>query len=251
MTTYRVVRHERDFTQIQNTTLRDERLSFRARGVLAWLLSHIDTWEVSRDQIARNGTEGVTAIRSAQAELTALGYLERVEARTEAGTIYYITNVYESPGHTAGGLSANGSPASSSTANGESHDIEDHLPKDHLEEEQQETPQAPQGVIEIVDTYTFDRFWDLYPRKIGKPAAKKSLKAKFGPMVMRDQLDFWDGLHRWVAYWENSGTDIQFIPHPATFLNQERYNDTPPPIAKPKQSAIMESISRIRERGAL
>ena len=247
MTTYRLVKHERDFTQIQNTTLRDERLSFRARGILAWLLSHVDTWEVSREQIARNGTEGVDAIRTAEAELKALGYLERVEHRTGSGRIYYVTNVYEVPAQTAGGLTANGSTANGSTANGESNDIEDHLPKDHLEEEDQRTTSSDVEVLPEWEQF-FNHFWKLYPRKVGKPSAKRAMKAKYAPTAIHFIVG---GTNAWVRYWHDDATQVKHIPHPATFLNDERYNNEPPPVTKPKQSSMMDSISKIRERDSV
>jgi hypothetical protein len=248
MTTYRIQRHERDYTQIQNSTLRDDRLSFRARGVLAWLLSHVDTWEVSREQVARNGTEGVTAVRTALAELTELGYLERVEERKPDGTIFYVTNVYEVPGGTAGWKSANGSTANGSTANSESHDIEDHLPKDDLEEDDPEPPKPPEGGVEVIDD--FDKFWSWYPAF--RRVAKKQCRKKFDKAVTEHGVDaVMQGTVNWVTFWADSHTEERFIPMTTTFLNQERFmTDTPPlPKAKP-QSAIMESISRIREQAS-
>ena len=65
----------------------------------------------------------------------------------------------------------------------------------------------------------FDQFWDLYPRKVGKGAARKAwLKAlaKTDPTTILDSLK---GQH-WPA-------DVQFLPHPATWLNQERWTDEP------------------------
>ncbi len=37
-----------------------------------------------------------------------------------------------------------------------------------------------------------------------------------------------DGLARWCDFWAADRTDDQYIPHPATFLNQARYLDDPP-----------------------
>jgi hypothetical protein len=42
-----------------------------------------------------------------------------------------------------------------------------------------------------------------------------------------------DWLERWKEYWDYSETEPRFIPHPATWLNQERYKDEPPET-KPK-----------------
>lgn len=63
-----------DFTILPNSTLRDKRLSFKARGVLAWALSNRDDWEVTSQFLESQGKEGRLAIRSAMKELKELGY---------------------------------------------------------------------------------------------------------------------------------------------------------------------------------
>jgi len=73
---------ERDFTQIPNAWLRDERLSLRARGILALLMSHREGWGLALvDMITRDedgkAKEGRKSIQIAVAELTDLGYLVR------------------------------------------------------------------------------------------------------------------------------------------------------------------------------
>lgn len=64
--------------------------------------------------------------------------------------------------------------------------------------------------------------YEAYPRKCGKPAAltkiRKALKT-----VSFDRL-----LERTKAFAQAvAGSDPQFIPHPSTWFNQERYNDDP------------------------
>ena len=80
----------------------------------------------------------------------------------------------------------------------------------------------------------FDSFWAFYPKKVGKPAAKKAwrgahLKSEEVPLVAA-------GLSKWMASW----TDRQFIPYPATWLNQRRWEDEPP------KSAIQETHDAIK-----
>jgi hypothetical protein len=76
------------FAQIANAALRDARLSFRARGILAMVLSHTGEWQASRDWIVdQSDREGREAVQTALNELTDLGYRRVVKERQEDGTI--------------------------------------------------------------------------------------------------------------------------------------------------------------------
>lgn len=63
----------------------------------------------------------------------------------------------------------------------------------------------------------FQRFWELYPRKVGKKAAEKAFqKIAMTPQILNEILDALDGT-RWP--------ESQYIPHPASWLNGERWTD--------------------------
>lgn len=85
------------FTQVPNAWIRDERLSYRARGVLAALLSHTEGFEVSENGLAARGGEGRDAIRKALAELRDHGYLTVVQGRSANGKLGQITWTITSP----------------------------------------------------------------------------------------------------------------------------------------------------------
>jgi hypothetical protein len=68
----------------------------------------------------------------------------------------------------------------------------------------------------------FESFWTTYPRRIGKGAARKS----FEKALKLESFDgIMSGLRRQLAYY--SSKEQQFIPHPTTWLNQERWSDEP------------------------
>lgn len=74
------------------------------------------------------------------------------------------------------------------------------------------------------ESANFDYFWSLYPNKVGKPKAKQSyLKA-----VRSHSFEIiLAGLKRHLTCNQWTKDNGQFIPHPTTWLNQERFNDTP------------------------
>lgn len=84
------------FTIVPNGWIRDARLSRRARGLLFELMSHEPGWETSAERLAKAGTEGVAALKSALKELEACGYLVRETTRDGrgrlTGTRYIITD---------------------------------------------------------------------------------------------------------------------------------------------------------------
>lgn len=82
----RLQRFERNFTQLPNTWLRDEALSYRARGVLALLMSHETGWRVTLKSLASaSPSEGVDALRTVAVELEQRGYLKRVTLQGRGG----------------------------------------------------------------------------------------------------------------------------------------------------------------------
>ena len=82
----------------------------------------------------------------------------------------------------------------------------------------------------------FDTFWREYPRKVGKGDARK----KFAKALTKTSLDkIMAALERVKEsdQWTKDGG--QFIPHPATWLNQERWDDeVADPVVKDRYAGI-------------
>lgn len=85
----RRIANPKGWTSIPTKALADGKISFRAAGVLAYLLSRPDGWETDSKRLARGngreGREGRDAVRSALNELELRGYLHRVKVRRPAG----------------------------------------------------------------------------------------------------------------------------------------------------------------------
>ena len=80
-------RRRNPFVQVPSSAVNDSTLSYRALGVLVYLLDKPDGWVVSAERLAKNptrgGREGRDAVRSALRELALAGYyrLERRQRR--------------------------------------------------------------------------------------------------------------------------------------------------------------------------
>lgn len=83
------------FTVLPTATLEDSRLSFRARGILAYLIAKPDSWKVRTESITQAGKEGRDAVRDAVKELKALGYYRVATERNDNGHLFSITEVYD------------------------------------------------------------------------------------------------------------------------------------------------------------
>ena len=67
----------------------------------------------------------------------------------------------------------------------------------------------------------FDEFWSLYPRKIAKATARKA----WAKLSAEQQLMAAKAIDAHCQYWSAKETELEFIPHPATWLNAERWED--------------------------
>ena len=96
----------------------------------------------------------------------------------------------------------------------------------------------------------FDEFWEMALRKVGKGAARKAYRRACKRADEAAIMDAWGAANRgWL------GKDLQFVPHPATWLNQDRWEDEGPVFSavnyeKSLQIRANHINSRICEFGA-
>ena len=94
------------------------------------------------------------------------------------------------------------------------------------EKRREDKDQKPYGDDAVDSTELFTRFWSLYPRKVGKEAARKAwdkltlTNELFAVMV--EAL----GAQCVTSEWTKDGG--RFIPHPSTWLNGKRWEDEVP-----------------------
>lgn len=115
----RAPRPDAGFLLIRNDVVRDKRLSYRARGLLAAMLSYPDNWSFNRDWLAEQTEgEGQHAVRVALQELERCCYLRRERIKLAKGRFGWEHVVYDVPqnadgvfaGHSTGRFSTGGKP---------------------------------------------------------------------------------------------------------------------------------------------
>ena len=101
--------------------------------------------------------------------------------------------------------------------------------------ETQNARDAREGVVDLFSEqkdappvkstdHDFDRFWAVYPKKAGKPAAKKAF-VKAVKVAPTDRII--EGAERYAAWLKSGGPD-DFRPqakHPQGWLNDQRWDD--------------------------
>jgi transposase len=200
------------FAQIPNAWLRDSRLSLKAIGLLAQIMTHVPGWNMSINSLASRNNVGKDQIRTAIAELEEFGYLTREQSREEgkfAETIWKTSDPSEKP------LSDN--PTT------ENPTIKNTIPKEDQIKNNERTLSE------------FERFWEIYPKKTDKGAARRA----FTTAIRKADVDLI--ISKAKAYAEDPNLpQKQFIKYPASWLNAEAWNNPPLPERKKTDLKALE-----------
>lgn len=86
-------------------------------------------------------------------------------------------------------------------------------------------PKSPTSKIE--PSVEFEEFYAAYPRKVGKPAAAEKYRQARKRGATHAEIMI--GLNAAITNWELKRTELQYVPHPATWLNHQRWKDHEPP----------------------
>lgn len=77
--------YSKGFTTMNNTIVCDDSLSWKARGIFAYLWSMPDDWNFYETEVAKHATDGRQSLRTGLEELEKNGYLERTRSRDKLG----------------------------------------------------------------------------------------------------------------------------------------------------------------------
>ncbi len=216
---------DKGFTRIPNEWIRNKRLSAKSKGLLVYLLSHEVGYNITLNQVEREMADGKAAIRSAIAELIEAGYL-RTEMTKDArgynaGLAYYLQNP-ECENPTLENPTLENRTALRRTLNKED--------KDKRTNAQILEPE-------------FDLFWEMYPRKVGKKAARLAYSKAVGS---NGSVEILTGAQRLAN--DPNLPEPRFIPHPATWLNEGRWEDELYPERPKSSEQVVETSKKKLER---
>ena len=97
-TIFRTNKRKNNFVQIDRKCLDDIRLSWKAKGLLSYMLSMKDGWIFYETELVKHSKDGIDALQTIVKELIKNGYMVKNRKRDEKGK-YATTEiiVYESP----------------------------------------------------------------------------------------------------------------------------------------------------------
>ncbi|TEA50670.1 DnaD domain protein [Bacillus sp. BH2] len=131
------VKKDVNYSVIHNTPLRDEKLSWRAKGLLAYMLSLPDDWMFHATELSQHAKDGKEITTKTIQELKKAGYLKRYPVQDpKTGKIsHWETAVYEVPSTEPENQSVE-KPVSGKTSRRESNDRETSDMENHPVEKQ-------------------------------------------------------------------------------------------------------------------
>ena len=208
------------YTVLNNGIFIDENLSAKSLGILAKMLSLPDNWEFSETGLCSIfKKDGRSSIRSGLKELEENGYLVRSRVRDESGkltsTEWTVSDkpMFENP------MLENPMLENRTQYNTKEYNTKEFITKDI-------PPISPKGKTDCSDL--FNQFWTAYPKRVAKQSAVKAFeKLKPDEKLLEAMLKAIES-QKESKQWEKDGG--AFIPYPATWLNQRRWEDELPQV---------------------
>ena len=213
------------YTVLNNGIFRDENLSAKSLGILAKMLSLPDNWEFSETGLCSIfKKDGRDSIRSGLKELEENGYLVRSRIRDDSGKLTSVEwtvsdrPMFEKP------MLENPMLENPMLENRTQYNTKEYNTKEFITKDI--PPISPKGGKDCSDL--FNQFWSAYPKHIAKQSAVKAFeKLKPDENLLEAMLKA-IAMQKESKQWEKDGG--AFIPYPATWLNQHRWEDELPQV---------------------
>lgn len=216
------------FTVIPNDLLEDHALDWKDLGLLVYLLSKPDNWEISVDHLRKQRSMGRDAIYKCLDAIISAGYARR--KKQSDGTVDWMIFDEKIKDENQENTAKKPNPEkpekevvsqilkSRITENPYYGNTDTNKDLNNKQELKEKTKTECLYTRERV--CTFADFYEIYPRKVNKESAMKAW-AKISPELHEVILE--DVKNRTVNHigWQ----DRQYIPHPSTYLNQKRWED--------------------------
>ena len=217
----------------------DENISWKAKGIMSYLFSKPDDWQIYQTQLEKVSKDGKASVRSTINELIDNGYMTRQSRRKSNGDFDgYDYTLHEYP--------TNDGVRKMEDAKMEIAKME--IAKSDTTNNNSTNNDLTNNDINISATKVtqeqFDQWWNLYDKKLDKKKAfslfKSALKKHDFETIMNGTKDYLKTI-----------TDKQYQKYPKTFLSQESYmNDYSKEIPNDNQNAGGSYFEQVKNEEA-
>jgi hypothetical protein len=281
-----------DYAVIAKHHLKNRALSYKAKGLMTFMLCVPDDWDYSMAGLAVLASDGIDGVRSGIKELEKHGYLTRRRIRDSGGKLgdieYTIHEIPQPPRNIESNNLPVGASPNHDTPTSEKPILENptldkptqvlptqenpmqysnnalnikesnnkelsnkqikparppvahtspddsgqlslddsEYPNQQAERLTVETAQGTESPVNHAMTLVeqqFELFWQLYPRKAGKKTAKRTwIRIKPNEALF---LTIMSAINVANQYWQHQRISLKHIPHPSTWLDEERWED--------------------------
>jgi len=222
------------YVQIPNDIAQSRVISAVGKAILLELISRPTDWKIIKSQLTYDGLK-MPSLTKALAELQGLGYMKIATVRSADGRkicgrqwivsdapIFldkslntHICQLRDVSTETEGALQRQIAKANTK----KEKETKKYLSSSPGGDGPKESSSPQEGPLE-----GFNEFWQAYPRKVGKGAARRvwdKISPDTGLQTILDQVARQRETEQWA--------DPKYVPHPATWLNQQRWLDEPDP----------------------
>ncbi|MCU5745885.1 conserved phage C-terminal domain-containing protein [Staphylococcus sp. SQ8-PEA] len=235
MATFRVYKESGNFVTVHKDFIHDSNISWKAKGILLYLLSRPDDWQIYETELEQHSTDGLSGLKSGIKQLEEIGYIQRNRKRDKSGRLNgYEYLVYEQPHHirfSNVGKTVNGKTNNGKTVNGKSHTTNNNRTNNDLTNNNS-TNNDGNTLSGNPTVYPYRDVIDYLNKQTGKQYKSTTKKNQTVIRARTDEGftldDFKKAIDNKVSEWE--GTDMEKYLRPETLFGTkfEGYlNQTP------------------------
>ena len=237
------IKKAKNYVVMDKGFFEDKRLSFKAKGILGYLLSRPDNWKVIVADLVEQSTDGKSAVYSALKELKECGYYKKVPIRNEEGSriVRWESTIYEVPEEAT--VDQNEQVLSTDFLHTDFQEVENqfienrernkYINKINNTKTNKEYC-ASQDAPRTLDNF-FEVLWNVYPRKRGKAKislAQKKLLKDIGLEHMLRAIERYKSELKVESWKQAKNGDTFFTVGYVDYLD-DNYVPSSPPRAKP------------------
>lgn len=245
---YKISRNEGNFTTFTNKVLQNLR-NMEALGLYCFLLSLPQGWEFHKNHLRKHANLGINKLNNLLAILEQHALIKTVQIRDEKGRFaHFDLQVNDGTAFVYKEFEENCAPLNENRDT-ENRATENSIYKRNNIENKKSTKKTSKNICATVvarvpQNCAFDEFWDAYPVKKNKIRAKKIWDRnnldKIADLIMSDIAR----RKAQDAHWQ----DVHYIPHPSSYLQNERWRDETTSTLKTKgEHPVTASIREFKE----